>query len=166
MAQAAIFVAGHQKIARARKLGMDLRHKAWDHHRVDVGPGYEQAMYDVRRGKAKRDPSIGRNGDTLRHEHELGRDRANSHRAIACHRCAEIMLGELSGEMKRLRINPLDIARRIDADRECREQDHAQGRSDEDTHAERPQQFGLENPALMHLVRGIGHAVSPPSRAG
>src|SRR5262245_56986869 len=34
-----IFVAGHQEIARARELGMDLRDEAWDYHGVYIGAG-------------------------------------------------------------------------------------------------------------------------------
>ena len=41
---------------------------------------------------------------------------------------AEIVLGEFAGEMQRLRIDALDVAGRIDADRQRCEQDHAQAR--------------------------------------
>ena len=80
---------------------------------------------------------------------------------------AEIVLGEFAREMQRLGVDPLDIARRIDAHRERREQDHAQRGGDEDADAERPQQFGSENSALMHFG-GCDRdmALSPPCRAG
>ena len=44
-----IFVARHEQIAGARKLGMHLRDKAWHYHGVDVRTGDEQSVDDIRR---------------------------------------------------------------------------------------------------------------------
>src|SRR5688572_944099 len=57
--EAAIFVAGHQQVAGPGEAGMDLRDIAGDDHRVDVGAGDEDAVDDVRRGKAQGDVAVG-----------------------------------------------------------------------------------------------------------
>src|SRR5262249_5264698 len=93
-------------------------------------------------------------------EHELSGDGADDDSAVAEHGCSEVLLGKFSREMEGLRVDPLDIARRVDVDRERGEHDHAQGCGDEYADAERPQQLGPENPA--HFVRYVRHQPTVP----
>src|SRR6516164_2319860 len=46
--QAAELVAGHQQVAGAGELGVNLRHIAGDYHGVDVGPGNQKSVDHVR----------------------------------------------------------------------------------------------------------------------
>ena len=103
----------------------------------------------------KRDTPVGRDRNALRDEHELGGDSADDHGAVAEYGRSEVLLGKFSRQMQRLGVDPLDVARRVDFDRERGEHDHAQGCGDEYADAECPQQFGPENPALVQLVRGV-----------
>jgi hypothetical protein len=60
-------------------------------------------------------------------------------RAVAADNSSEILFGEFAREVKRLRIDPLHIAWRIDAFGQRREQDHADRRGDQNADTERPQ---------------------------
>src|SRR5215216_2458675 len=62
----AIFVAGHQEVPGLLEFVMHLRDVARDDHRVDVGPGYEEAVDHVRRGKTKGDGATPRHCDATR----------------------------------------------------------------------------------------------------
>jgi hypothetical protein len=59
--------------------------------------------------------------------------------------------------MKRLWINPLDVAGRIDADRKGREQDHAQGSGDKDADAEGPHKLRAQYSSLVHFRVSLRH---------
>jgi hypothetical protein len=60
-------------------------------------------------------------------------------RAVTVPSTPTTVLREFSREVKSLRINPLDIAWRIDVFGQRREHDYADRRSDKDTDTERPE---------------------------
>ena len=70
---------------------------------------------------------------------------------------AEILFGELTGEMKGFRIDALDIARRVDVLRKRGEHDHAEQYRHQNADAERPQQLSPENAALMRGMMRLAH---------
>src|SRR5262249_15642142 len=53
--QAAVFMARHQKVARAFEFRMDLRDKPGHNHRVDVRSRYEKAVDYIRASEAQSD---------------------------------------------------------------------------------------------------------------
>src|SRR3954471_4242045 len=64
----AIFMARHEKIAGAGKLGMNLGNEARHHHRIHIGTGDQDAVNDVRRGQPKRHATPLRNRNAVRNE--------------------------------------------------------------------------------------------------
>ena len=93
----------------------------------------------------------------MRDKHELGRDDPRCDGSVSGDDCPQILLGELAREVKSFRINPLDVARRIDVASERRKHDHADRRGDQNTNTECPEQFGVEDPALRYFVRPVAH---------
>src|SRR6185436_8629011 len=63
----AIFMTRHQEVAGAGEFGMHLCHEAGDYHGVNVGAGDQQSMDHIWRSKTERDPSVGWDGNALRH---------------------------------------------------------------------------------------------------
>jgi hypothetical protein len=150
-------MAGHQQVAGVREFGVHLRDEAGHDHGVHVGPRDQDSMDDVRRSQAQRDAAALRHRDAPRHEHELRRDDSYGDAATCIHRRSEVLLGELTREVQRLGIDPLDVARRIYALGQRREDDDAEDCGDEHTHPECPQQFGAENSPLARFGRSVGH---------
>ena len=139
VAKPAILVTRHQQFAGARKFGVYLRHIARHDHRVHIGPGDQDAVNHVGRGQPQGyRPSL-RKRDAMRGEHELRCNDPRRHGAVDADNSPEILLGELSREVKNLRINPLDIAWRIDVFGQGREHDHADCRGHQNTDTECPE---------------------------
>jgi len=111
MAEAAEFVARHLILAGARKARAYLCDKAWHHHCVDVRAGEQETVHRIRARQAELYRRVGRHADAVRHEIILLGDHAHCRRAVGLDRGAEIAFDELTGEMQRLRLDDLDIAR-------------------------------------------------------
>jgi hypothetical protein len=120
-------------------------------------------MDDVGRGETKRHGPSLRHRDAARNEHELRGDDARRNAAVCGHARAEVMLGELAGEMQCFWIDAFHIAGRVDAHGERGEDDDAQRRRDQHANAERPQQLGSEDAPLVHF--GLAFAHGSPDRA-
>jgi hypothetical protein len=59
--------------------------------------------------------------------------------------------------VKNFGINSLDIARPIDVAGQCRKHDYGDGRGDQYTDTECPEQFGAADPTLRRFVRPVAH---------
>jgi hypothetical protein len=145
VAEPAIFVAGHQQVARLGEARVDLRHIAGNDHRIDVGPGDENAVDHIGRCEAQRDVAIGRQDDAARDELELGGDQAGNNSAIAVNSRAEVGFGELGRQVQCLGVRIFAVARRIDVHRQRREQDRAEDDRNDARNDPGPAQLGFED---------------------
>src|SRR5262249_61339492 len=105
-----------------------------------------------------------RDSDAMRNEHELRGNDPHSDAAVRRDRSSEILLGELARQMQCLGIEKLHVAGRVYVSGQCGEHDHAESGGNEHADAERPQQFGAENSALVSfnwlLSHGLAHTTS------
>src|SRR6476661_10149630 len=100
MAEAAIFVTGHEQVFGASERRVHLGDEAGHHHGVHIGPGDQETMDDVRRREAQGDASSIRYGDATGNEHELRSDDAHGDGAVRPHRRPEILFGELARQVR------------------------------------------------------------------
>src|SRR5437660_8374450 len=114
VAQATILVAWHEQVAGTREDGVNLAHVPWNDHGIHVRPADEDAVDHVGRGEAQRHAAVGRQDDAARLERELRGDAPAGDLTVAGHARAVVRLGEFAAEMERLRVDPFDIARRVD----------------------------------------------------
>ena len=100
-------MARHQQVAGLGEARVDLRDIAGDDHRVDVGPGDQDAVDDV--GLVNRSVTSRSAGRTM----QLGTNsnwvvitRATT-RAVRVDARAQILLGELGRQVQRLRVDDI-----------------------------------------------------------
>src|SRR5258708_2202824 len=113
MTEAAILVTRHHVVARSGESGPHLGDEARYHHGVDVGIGEQESMYDMVAGQAELHRRIRRHYDASRHEIILLAYEPHCDRAVGLQRRPQVALNELAFEMKRPRIDHLDIAGRM-----------------------------------------------------
>src|SRR5260370_4900443 len=109
MAETAILVTRHQQVAGLGENGVNLTDVTGHHHRIHVGTSDEDAMNYVRRRETQSHQTVCRYDKALRLEGELGSYDAARHLPGRIDEGPEVGFGELSREMKRVRVDGLDI---------------------------------------------------------
>jgi hypothetical protein len=113
MAETAILVTRHQQVASLGENGVNLTDVTRNHHRIHVGTSDEDAVNYVRRRETQNHRTVFRYDKALRLEGELSSYDAARHLPGRVDGGPKVGLGELPREMKRVRVDGLDIAWRV-----------------------------------------------------
>src|SRR5258705_3396158 len=152
MSHAAKLVARHLVLARVLEARSDLGNETGHDHCINVGDGEQEAVHDIGAAKSESHRRIRRHAHAVGHEIKLHRDEPHSYRTIGLEGCAQIAFDELAVQMKRLWVNYLDIARRVQRVSNAGHYDNDHHNAEHAGHYSDPALLGAHHHRLRHYA--------------
>src|SRR5260370_17231478 len=150
MSHAAKLVARHLVLARVLEARSDLGNENGHDNCINVGDGEEEGVHDMGAGKPESHRRVRWHAHAVGHEIKLHRDEPHSYRTIGLEGCAQIAFDELAVQMKRLWVNYLDIARRVQRAGNAGHYDNDHHNAEHAGHYRDPALLGAHHPRLRN----------------